>query len=212
MRITVFGATGQVGRRIVNEALLRGHSVTAVGRSADRATALPKAALFRRGDASQLEDVLSLTEGQDLVINATRPVAGREKDVDTTTRVLFEGLARTGVRLLVAGGAASLSVPGTGRQVIDSPEFLPPSARHIGQASLTQFHICEAEERVDWAYLAPAANLAPGSRTGQFRLGRDELLLDESGQSRISMEDLAVAMLDEAERPQHHQRRFTVAY
>lgn len=212
MRITVFGATGQVGRRIVNEALLRGHSVTAVGRSAEKASELAKAALYRRGDASQLEDVLSLTEGQDLAINATRPVAGREQDIDTTTRVLFEGLARTGVRLLVAGGAASLSVPGTGRQVIDSPEFLPPSARHIGQASLTQFHICEAEERVDWAYLAPAANLAPGSRSGQFRLGRDELLLDESGQSRISMEDLAVAMLDEAERPRHHQRRFTVAY
>jgi len=117
------------------------------------------------------------------------------------------------VRLLVVGGAATLTVPGTdGKTVIEDSNYLPVSARHIGKASADQFEVCLAETRVDWTYLSPGAQFAPGERTGNYRLGTDELLIDAEGISKISMEDVAVVPLDEAERSKHHQTRFTVAY
>jgi putative NADH-flavin reductase len=125
----------------------------------------------------------------------------------------MDGLAQTGARLLVVGGAATLTVPNTGgKTVIEDSHFLPVSARHIGKASADQFEVCRAETRVDWAYLSPPAQLAPGERTGEYRLGTNELLLDDEGNSTISMEDLAVVIVDEAERPRHHRTRFTAGY
>ena len=125
----------------------------------------------------------------------------------------MDGLAQTGVRLLVVGGAATLTVPGTdGKTVIEDSNYLPVSARHIGKASADQFEVCLEETRVDWSYFSPAAQFAPGERTGKFRLGCDELLVDAEGISKISMEDAAVVLLDEAEKPWHHRTRFTAAY
>lgn len=212
MRITVFGAAGRVGSRVVAEALARGHDVTAVVRNPARHQ-LGTAADVRAGDASNVEDVAELSAGQDVVITATRPAPGTEHELVTMTTALLTGLARTGVRLLVVGGAGSLTVPGaTGSFVIDDPRFLAPPYRDLAQACTEQLHACRAEATVDWAYLSPAARLEPGQRTGSYRLGTDELLVDAEGSSAISMEDLAVALLDEAERPKHHQTRFTVAY
>lgn len=84
--------------------------------------------------------------------------------------------------------------------------------RDIALACNEQLEVCRAETGVDWAYLSPAALLEPGERTGNYRLGTDELVVDTEGNSTISMEDLAVALLDEAEWPQHHRTRFTAAY
>jgi len=205
MRIAVFGATGNVGRRVVAEALSHGHDVTAVVRDPVKLETLPANVIARIGDAGNVDDVAALSADQDVVINATRPSLDRESEVTATTQGLMDGMARTGVRLLVVGGAATLKVPGTvGRNVLDDTRFLPASARHIGRASADQYAVCSAEDRVDWAYLSPPAHLAPGERTGKYRLGREELLLDGDGNSAISMEDLAVVLLDEAERPQHH--------
>ena len=213
MRITVLGSTGNVGRRVVAEALSRGHEVTAVVRDSAKLKFLPANVIPRIGDAGDVNDVAALSADQDVVINATRPSSGRESEVMATTQGLMDGVARTGARLLIVGGAATLKVPGTGgRTVLDDTRFLPASARHIGQSSADQYAVCSTEDRVDWAYLCPPADLAPGERTGNYRLGRDELLLDGDGNSTISMEDLAVVLLDEAERPQHHQMRFTAAY
>ncbi len=213
MRITVLGATGKVGSRVVTEALSRGHQVTAVVRNSTRSNDLPAAAKVRAGDVGNVEDVAKVSAGQDVVISAIRPAPGNESDIIPTTRSLMDGLAETGVRLLVVGGAATLTVPGTGgKTVIEDSNFLPVAARHIGKASADQLEVCLAESRVDWAYLSPPAQLAPGERTGNYRLGTDELLLDAEGNSTISMEDLAVVLLDEAERPKHHRTRFTAAY
>ena len=213
MRITVLGATGKVGSRVVTEALSRGHEVTAVVRNSTRFNDLPAAAKARAGDVDNVEDVAKVSTGQDVVISAIRPAPGNESDIIPTTRSLMAGLAQTGVRLLVVGGAATLTVPGTGgKTVIEDSNFLPVSARHIGKASADQLDVCRAETRVDWAYLSPPAQLAPGKRTGNYRLGTDELLLDPEGNSTISMEDLAVVLLDEAERPKHHRTRFTAGY
>jgi putative NADH-flavin reductase len=213
MRITVFGAGGNVGSRVVAEAVARGHEVTAVIRDPARFPGLHTAANVRAGDAGHVEDVVELSAGQDVVISATRPAPGSENELITTTKALLAGLAGTGVRLLIVGGAASLTVPGTGgTTVLDNPHFLPAAFHDIALACTEQLAVCRAETGVDWAYLSPAALLEPGVRTGHYRLGTDELLLDAEGNSTISLEDLAVALLDEAERPKHHRTRFTAAY
>ncbi|WP_329491239.1 NAD(P)H-binding protein [Kitasatospora sp. NBC_01246] len=212
MRITVFGATGNVGSRVVTEALARGHEVTAVLRDPSRPHALPAAAEIATGDARNPEDVARLAAGRSVVISATRPAPGSEPDLALATKGLLAGLAGTDVRLLVVGGAGSLTLPGgDGATVIDDPDF-PAAWLPIALACGEQLALYRAETEVDWAYLSPAALLEPGRRTGHYRLGRDELLVDEAGVSAISMEDLAVALLDEAARPAHHRTRFTVAY
>ncbi|MEV5709104.1 NAD(P)H-binding protein [Actinoallomurus sp. NPDC052274] len=212
MRITVFGAAGGVGRRVVAEALSRGHEVTAVVRDPARFAEPPAGARVRTADARNPEDVARLAAGQDVVITATRPAPGSEHELVTAVKALLAGLAGTGVRLLVVGGAATLTVPGTGGlAVVDEPGF-PAAWRDIALACADQLAACQAETGVDWTYLSPPALLEPGERTGAYRLGTDELLTDAEGRSWISMEDLAVALLDEAERPRHHRRRFTVAH
>mgnify|MGYP000402384817 CR=1 FL=1 len=213
MKITVLGAAGNAGRRVVAEALSRGHEVTAVVRNSTGSNSLPAAAKVRFGDVGNIEDVVKVSAGQDVVISAIRPDPGHKSDATSTTRSLMDGLAQTGVRLLVVGGAATLTVPGTGgKTVVEDSNYLPISARHIGKASAEQFEVCLAETRVDWAYLSPAAQFEPGERTGNYRLGTDELLIDADRISKISMEDVAIVLLDEAEQPKHHRTRFTVAY
>jgi len=211
MRITVFGAAGNVGSRVVAETVSRGHEVTAVVRDPARIHELRAAASARTGDAGNVEDVAKLSAGQDVVISATRPAPGSESELTTTTKALLAGLARTGVRLLVVGGAASLTVPGTGGTTIMNDPNFPAALRNIALACAEQLKACRAEEEVDWAHLSPAL-MEPGARTGRYRLGTDELLVDAEGNSTISMQDLAVALLDEAERPKHHRTRFTAAY
>ncbi|MGW5731763.1 MULTISPECIES: NAD(P)-dependent oxidoreductase [Streptomyces] len=213
MNITVFGAAGSTGRRVVAEAVARGHQVTAAVRNPARATGLSPAAHVRTGDAADPDTVAALAVGQDVVISATRPAPGRESELAVVARSLFTGLHTTGVRLLLVGGAAALSVPGTGgTMVVDAPDF-PPSLRPIALACNEQLAVCRATVHdVDWAYLSPPLLLEPGERTGRFRLGADELIVDAHGVSALSMEDLAVALLDEAEHPKHHRTRFTAAY
>jgi uncharacterized protein len=213
MRITVFGAAGNVGSRVVAEGLSRGHEVTAVVRDPARFGELPTAAEARAGDAASVADVAELSAGRDVVISAIHPPRGSEMELVTATKALLAGLAGGGVRLLVVGGAASLTVPGTGgTTVVDDPNLVPAAERASALASAEQLEVCRAETEVDWAYLSPAALVEPGERTATYRVGSDELLVDAEGNSRISHEDLAVALLDEAERPRHHRTRFTVAY
>ena len=214
MRITVFGAAGGVGSRVVTEALDRGHEVSAVVR---RPGHRHDGARVRTGDAADAGEVARLSAGQDVVIAATRPAPGREQELATTAEALLTGVGRTGpppagARLLVVGGAATLTVPGAGGgTVVDDPDF-PTDLRPIALACAEQLAVCRAAHGVDWTYLSPPALLEPGERTGAYRTGTDTLLVDGSGNSVISMEDLAVALLDEAERPVHRGRRFTVAW
>lgn len=213
MRLTVFGAAGSVGSRVVKEALARGHEVTAVVRGEHRLPELPAAAAHRLGDAGRVEDVASLSAGQHAVISATRPAPGSERDLVTTAEALLRGVRSTGARLVLVGGAASLIVPGTGgRLVLDDPRYVPPEWRPIAEACGEQLEACMRETDADWTYLSPPAFLEPGARTGAYRVAEDELVVDTEGISRISVEDLAVALLDEVERPRHRRKRFTAAY
>jgi putative NADH-flavin reductase len=197
MRITVFGATGAVGREVVAEATARGHDVWAASRSAGV-------------DATNVADVVRLSAGQDLVISATRPREGQEAELVAVTRALLAGLRETGVRLLLVGGASSLRRP-DGVLVQDAQDF-PPALLPIALACTDQLATCRAESEVDWTYLSPPMLLEPGQRTGHYRLGTDDLITDATGASRISTADFAIALLDEAERPKHSGTRFTVAY
>lgn len=216
MRITIFGATGAVGSRTVQEALSRNHEVTAVGRNPERLQALADslaaagALQVRQGDASDAADVARLSLGQDVVISATRPVAGREDELAVAAKGLVGGLGGSGVRLLIVGGAASLTLPGDpGTLLVDGPGF-PVELRPIALACNEQLDVIRGGDEVDWTYLSPPALLEPGVRTGSYRVGRDELLVGPDGTSYLSMEDFAVALLDEAERPRHRRLRFTV--
>jgi len=211
MKITVIGASGRVGSRVVREAADRGHEVTAIIRDPSQRHALPAGVASRVADASGADAVAALAAGQDVVVNATRPVPGADEQTITLTRAILDGTARVGARLIIAGGAAVLRIPGTDRLLLDDPHYLPPAYHAIGEASALQHAVCRQHGRGDWVYLCPPADLAPGVRTGRYRRGGDTLLVDADGRAAISMEDLAVALVDEAEQPRAEGHVFTVA-
>ena len=207
MKIALIGATGSVGSKILAEALRRCHDVTAIVTDPAKLTARDNLAVTV-ADATDADALAQVVAGHDAVISAFNP--GRDPD-GSGTRAIVAGVRRAGVkRLLVVGGAGSLLLP-SGERVIDQPDF--PAMWKKGAALTAAFldHLRE-EKELDWVFLSPAAMLAPGERTGAYRVGKDHLVTDAGGESRISQEDYAVAMLDEAERPQHHRERFTVAY
>lgn len=213
MKIIIFGAVGNVGSRIVSEALARGHQVSAVVRNTDQLYKLPQAVQGYSGDAQNISDVAKLAAGHDLVISAVRPPSGDEQLLVPITQAILAGASESGIRVLVVGGAASLKIPGQqDTTVLSAENFLPEDVKAIAVACFAQHQAVEQVNNTDWAYLSPPAMLVPGVRTGQYRLGTDELLYDKDGNSKISMEDFAVALIDEAEQARHRQTRFTVAY
>lgn len=210
MRIAVIGAAGMAGSRVVTEAANRGHAVLAVYRSS-RPDALPPGVTATGGDADDPDAMAALFDGVDAVVAATRPTAGHEHTIAATTTSLLDAAARTGTRILVIGGAGPLTAPGhPARLVLDSPEYVPPQWRAVAAASSAQLDACRAHP-ADWVYLSPPAVLEPGTRTGTYRRGTTTLLTAPDGTSRISAEDLAVAVADELEVP-YGGRHFTVGY
>ena len=213
MKIIVFGARGDVGSRIVSEALARNHTVTAVVRNEAQVHALPSAATAAIADVADTIQLSELMTGHDVAISALRPPEGQEDSLVALTKSVLTASDQAKVRALVVGGAASLRVPGlNGHTVLTAPGFLPEEVRPIAEACQVQFELCVAEQNAEWTYLCPPAKLTPGVRTGLYRVGSDALLIDADGNSAIAMEDFAVAMIDEAESAQHRRQRFTVAY
>jgi len=193
MRIIVIGANGAAGSRIVSEARRRRHEVTEAHRRASSSAV--------RLDASDAGAVARGAAAHDVIVAATRPDPGRESDVAAAIDGLADGAARAGRRLLVVGGAAPLRVPGTDRIALDDPAWVPPDIRSIAAASRRQLELLRAHPDARWVYLAPAALFAPGERTGRYATADGELVIGPDGSSAISMEDFAVAVLDEIERP-----------
>lgn len=201
MKIAVIGAAGMVGSRVTAEALQRGHDVTTVSRNA---------AANVRADATDRERMTHLMSGMDGVVAATRPRPGHEAEVAETIGALLDAALTADVRMIVVGGAAPLRSPDGPGLVLDDARYVPTQFRSIAEASCTQFELCR-HHPADWVYLSPPALLAPGRRTGAYRRGGDVLLTNAAGVSRISAEDLAVAVLDELENP-HADHHFTVGY
>ncbi|HLL67569.1 MAG TPA: NAD(P)H-binding protein [Micromonosporaceae bacterium] len=208
MKITVVGAAGMAGSRVIAEALGRGHRVTAVFRGA-RPDSLSPEVIAVRGDATDVDHMTQLFVRADAIVGATRPAAGSESDVPATTTALLDAAAATGTRALLIGGSAPLPSP-SGGLVFDDAQYVPPAVRTIAAASIAQLDACRAHT-ADWVYLSPPALLEPGARTGGYRRGATTLVVAADGSSRISVEDLAIAVVDELENP-GHERHFAVGY
>ncbi|MFI7662832.1 NAD(P)-dependent oxidoreductase [Micromonospora parva] len=208
MRIAVVGAAGMVGSRVVDEAARRGHDPIAIVRRR-RPAALPQGVTAVAGDTDDPGRLSRLFDGTDAIVAAIRPAPGYEHTVAATTTTLLDAAEAAGTRIVVVGGAAPLRIPGhPDRLVLDSPEYVPRAWRSIAAASIAQLDACRAH-RADWVYLSPPAILEPGTRTGTYRRGTATLITGADGASRISAEDLAVAVLDELESP-GGDKHFTV--
>lgn len=216
MNIVLIGATGYVGRALLEEALDRGHRVTAVAR--DTASLPVQAGLTAQPaeiDGGDPAAVAALVEGSEAVIASFNPGGWKNPNLgaDTITGYaqIVAGVKQAGVpRLLVVGGAGSLEVA-PGQQLLDQPGF-PDEYRPAAEAMRDVLGSLREEQTLDWSFLSPAALLVPGERSGRFRIGGDQLLVDAQGESRISVQDYAVAMIDELEQPAHSRKRFSVAY
>jgi len=212
MKISVFGATGNAGSRIVTEAVARGHEVTAIIRKVAQASLFSDGIVTKTGEASNAHDIAQLVKGADLVISAVRPPSGQEDLLVSASKAILDASKSEDIRVILVGGAASLNLPGTSNlTVLTAPGFLPASVVPIARACQGQYDLCLHEDEANWTYVSPPALFRPGIRTGSYRLGADELLVDDNGNSAISMEDFAIAVLDEAETPKHEKARFTVA-
>ena len=213
MKIALIGATGFVGSKILAEALQRGHEVTALVRSPSKVTPQPRLAV-EAADATDAAQLARAVAGHDAVVSAYNGPRGqadfRERYL-AGTRAVVSATKQAGVkRLLWVGGAGSLFVA-PGVQLVDTPQF-PAEYRIEAQTARDAMNLIGQERGLDWTVVSPAALLQPGPRTGKFRLGGDTVLMDGDGPARISVDDLAVAIVDELETPRHVQRRFTAAY
>ncbi|MGW9207783.1 NAD(P)-dependent oxidoreductase [Embleya sp. NPDC055664] len=219
-RIALFGANGGIGVHILREALGRGHHVTAVVRDPARLAGEEHERLtVVTGDATDPASAASVAAGHDALVSA---IGGGYVDgvahaalVVAAAKALTEGLRSLGDAapargLFVVGGAGSLRTPG-GDRVWDA-EGIPELAVQIMRGQGAALDHYRTVTDVTWTYLSPAADIGPGERTGVYRTGRDDLVVDADGVSRISVADYAVALLDEIETPKHTGERFTVAY
>ena len=212
MKIAIFGASGRIGSRIVTEALNRGHDVTAVVRHPENYTLDKPHLTVAKGDLFDSQDVESGVFDHDAVVCAYSNTNGAAPStMYEITTPLLNGLKQANVkRLIIVGGAGSLEVS-PGVQLVDAPNF-PEAYKPAALAHREALKIYQQEKEIEWTYVSPAAEIAPGERTGIFRVGGTTLLSDSQGKSYISMEDYAVAILDEIEHPKHIREQITVAY
>ena len=218
MKIVLFGATGNVGQRVVPEALRRGHEVIGVVRDPAAVQSPDPRIQLVRGDATQPDSIAAVARGADAVVSAISPRPNPRglaaPSLVDNARALVSGLPRGGVsRVLVVGGAGSLEVA-PGAQLVDQdgfPDLYRPEALD-GRAALEIWRAQGTIAELAWTFLSPAVEIGPGQRTGRYRKTLDTVLWDAAGKSFITFEDFAVAILDELEKPEHVGRRFGVAY
>jgi hypothetical protein len=213
MKIALIGGTGFVGTPTLAELISRGHAVTVLARTPSKVPAQPGITVLQADvmDAAQVEKAVT---GQDAVVSAFNPGWGETQIHDLFlqgTQAIFTGVKQAGVkRLLVVGGAGSLFVA-PGVQLVDTPGF-PPEYKQGALAAREALNLIQKESALEWTFLSPPIGLAPGQRSGSYRVGTDNLLPGVGdAPAGISVQDLAVAIVDELEKPQHIQQRFTVA-
>ncbi len=216
MKIVVFGATGNVGSRVAAEALQRGHEVVGVVREPAAVSSPDARVTLVKGDATDAARIADIARGADAVVSAISPRPNARglaaPSLAANARALITGLRSAGVqRVLYVGGASSLEVA-PGQALADQPDF-PEAYRAEAKEGRDALAIWRSEAQgLGWTYLSPAAEFAPGERTGTYRTTGDQFLVDAQGKSFITFEDYAVAVLDELEKPQHVGERFGVAY
>jgi putative NADH-flavin reductase len=202
-KIAIIGATGRAGSQLLEEALRRGHTVTAIARNTDKIGAR-SGVTAKQVDALDAQALEQAIRGNDVVISAAHFAT-------LPAEAVINPVKKAGVkRLLVVGGAGSLLLPG-GSRVIDSPGF-PEEYKAEASAGSVFLDTLRQEKDLDWTFLSPSAEFVETARTGTFRLGQDELLVSSEGRSWISFADFAIALIDEVETPKHSRQRFTVGY
>jgi putative NADH-flavin reductase len=202
MKVALIGASGHAGSRILDELTRRGHHVTAIARNPEKILAGSHVTI-RKGDVANKAALAALLKGHDAVISSVRFLGSDPK-------TLIEAVRASGVkRYFVVGGAGSLEVA-PGVKLIETPQF-PAAAIPEASKGVEFLDLLRKEHELEWTFLSPSAIFAAGERTGKFRLGKDQLLSNEKGSS-ISLEDYAIATVDELERPKHIRQRFTIGY
>jgi putative NADH-flavin reductase len=203
MTIALIGASGFIGSRLLSELVARGHQVTAITRNPEKVPALAGVTAVK-GDVFDRDGLATLLAGHEAAISSVHFLA-------SDAAILLAAVKQSGVkRYLVVGGAGSLEVE-PGVRLYDAPDFpviYLDEARKGGEF----LDLLKQERALDWSFLSPSALIQPGERTGRFRLGGDQLLVDAQGKSAISAEDYAVALVNELEKPAHSRQRFTVGY
>ncbi|MCR8996962.1 NAD(P)-dependent oxidoreductase [Brevibacillus sp. 7WMA2] len=209
MKIAIIGATGRAGKLIMQEALQRGHEVTAIVRDASKLDQNQKVAVLQK-------DIFDLTTQDlnkfDVVVNSFGAKPGEEHLHVEAGNVLIEALKNAPqTKLFVVGGAGSLFVDEAKTvRLFETPEF-PKEYLATATNQGKNLEILKQSNLPQWTFLSPSAMFEPGERTGRYQKGEDNLLVNAKGESSISMEDYAIAVLDELENPQFVNKRFTVA-
>lgn len=209
MNIILYGATGHAGSRILDELLRRGHKVTAITRNPAKITT-QKNLTVKEGNTDSVAEIAKDINGADVVVSAYGPPQDDTNQLIAVTQNFIDAVRQTHVpRFIYVGGAASLEVtPGV---TLYESGHLPVEWRAIAKSHSDALSLTRKSD-INWTCLSPAAFFEPGKRTGKFRLGKNQLVSDAQGNSRISMEDYAIALADELEKPQHERQRFTVGY
>ena len=213
--VLLIGATGFVGSAVLNELVSRGHKVTAVARNIEK---VAKSELLDvvKEDVANVDAIAKLADGKDAIISAYNP-GWTNPDIATLISEnypkILSAAKKSGVkRLLIVGGAGTLFCA-PGLRVVDSgviPEEIMGGVRPLGDFYLNTLM---NENDIDWVFFSPAGVFDPqGKKTGNYRLGKDDLIVDAEGNSHISVQDYADAMVNELEKPAHHKERFTIGY
>lgn len=211
LNIAIVGASGQVGRRIVAEARGRGHRVTAMARHVPANDHAVDHVVWLERDIASAPDLASVFAEHDVVISAIRPDNGREAMLVNLTAAVVRAAQEASIRFVIIGGAAPLRLPDQPEfTVLTAPGLLPPSVVPIATASQHQYEWTRSRLGRNGTLLCPPASLVPGHRTGTYELGTDTLVGEVQGPWEISLEDFAVAAVDEAEQARHSGRAFTV--
>jgi uncharacterized protein len=207
MKVVLYGASGNAGTRILNELQSRGHDVTAAVRNPER---LPASVRSVRDDLGNIDRIAEILTGAEAVVSAYMPPPHDTDQLVAVTGRLIDAVRKAGnPRLIVVGGAASLEVaPGI---TVLSSGHLPAPWVPIATSHAKALDVLKASD-IPWTYFSPAGFFEPGQRTGRFRLGKDQLITNDKGESRISFEDYAIALVDELEHPVHIRERFTIGY
>jgi putative NADH-flavin reductase len=210
MKVALYGATGKAGSRILKELVSRGHQVTAIVRDPAKLPAPGPGVTVTQGDLSDPAKIAAAINGAEALISAYGPPQNNVDAIVGVTQRQIEALSHgSKARLIIVGGAGGLNVA-PGLALVNAPNF-PEAVRPIATAHIKALDVLKSSP-IDWTYLAPAAFFEPGERTGKFRLGKDELIANAQHESRISMEDYAIALVNELEKPEHRRQRFSVGY
>ncbi len=213
MKIALIGANGKIGSRILQEALNRGHTVTGISRNPDYSIK-NEGLTWVKVDASDPDAMAAAIKGNDVVISAfgidwQNPETYRLFSIVAGSLIL--AAKKAGIkRIINVGGAGSLEVA-PGLQLVDTPSF-PEAWRKGADEQRKSLEVFLREKDLDWTFFSPAIMIEPGPYTGKFRIGKDNPIFDEKGNSTISFDDFASALIDEMESPRFIQQRFTIGY